>query len=98
MLSCSSISSIPLRELPGYSNSLDVMRTCSWQMPAMVPPSRIRKTPAVTADAASPADRPFAARCAATSDDEHAVCVARQGPGMRQRSFKLLLISLLMFC
>lgn len=58
-------------------------RTCSWQMPAMVPPSRIMKTPAATAASASPACRPLAARCVATSEEEQAVCVARQGPARR---------------
>ena len=54
--------------------------TCSWQMPAMVPPSSMRNTPAATAPPASPARSPAAARCVATRDEEQAVCVARHGP------------------
>ena len=54
--------------------------TCNWQMPAMVPCSSIRKTPAATAASHSARSSPLAARCAATSDDEHAVCVLMHGP------------------
>ena len=56
------------------------VRTCSWQMPAMVPPSSMRNTPAATAPPALPARSPAAARCVATRDEEQAVCVARHGP------------------
>ncbi len=64
----------------GYSLEKIRTHTCSWQMPAMVPSSRIRNTPAATAAPASPAASPAFARCAATSDEEQAVWVARQGP------------------
>ena len=36
--------------------------TCSWQIPAMVPCSSIRKTPAATAASHSARSRPLAAR------------------------------------
>ena len=54
--------------------------TCSWQMPAMVPCNSTRKTPAATAASHSALSSPLAAKCAATNDDEHAVCVLMQGP------------------
>lgn len=46
----------------------------------MVPARMMRKTPEAAAAGASLRCSALAARCAATSDDEHAVCVARHGP------------------
>jgi len=77
---------------PGQANTLaqPYTLTCSWQMPAMVPASRMRNTPAAAAAGASRRSSAPAARCAATSEDEHAVCVARQGPARGEQLWVVL--------
>ena len=55
-------------------------RACSRQMRAVVCASSITLTPPASAAAVSPRPKPCAARCVATSDDEHAVSVLTHGP------------------